>query len=383
MSLALLAGVIDWTLYIGLCVAGVSLSLVLHELGHVVGACITHSRIFDIVLGSKPRIERWIGGTRLRISWFPIEGYVVSLPRSLKFYRLRRLISVGLGPVFSLAYFGGLVWLSSAVESSRWQSFSSIVTLLLVFELGGLSRVLWPTRVVVAGVETGTDALQLWWTLTKPLPKQQEHERQFAYAEAVSLKERGKSGEVQEAVAKILQTRFAEMPVVERHQWASIFLGLEQWLAAQEAAETILLDPQCRRDDPCRAEAADTFACAALYGNVRDAMPKALGILKDAAADFPEMITLKGSLGGVLFEMRQFDEAEAVLNEVIQKSSANIDHGISTAFLARIAARRGESEEAKRLAHIAWGKAGEMTVVKRVLAELDANGDLILARTIS
>ncbi len=383
MSLALLAWIADWALYIALCVAGISLSLVLHELGHVVGACITHSRIYDIMLGSKPRIERWIGGTRLRISWFPIEGYVVFLPRTLKFYRLRCLITTGLGPVFSLGYFAGLIWLSSVIPGSRWQSFSSAVTLLLVFELGLLSRVLWPARVVVAGVETGTDALQLWWTLTKPLPKQQEHEWQFACAEMFNLKERGKSGEVQEAVAKILQTRFAEMPVTERRQWASIFLGLEQWPAAQEAAETILLDPQCRRDDPCRAEAADTFACAALYGNVRDAMPKALGILKDAAADFPEMVTLKGSLGGMLFEMQQFDAAEAVLNEVIQKSSADIDHGISSAFLARIAARRGESDEAKKLAQIAREKAGEMTVVKRVLAELDANGDSILTRAIS
>ncbi len=376
MSQAFLAGVGDWLLYIISCVAGICLSIVLHEFGHVFGAYVTRSRIFEIALGSKPRMEKWVGGTRLRISLFPFEGYVIAVPRSLTLYRLRRLITIGLGPAFSVCYLAALFWLSSALMDSRHRSFDSVVTLLMCIELAGLGRTLWPYQVVVNGMRTGTDMLQLWWTLTRPVPQPEEHERQLAYAEAASLHARGKSEELQEWIRKIL-ARLSRMTVEERGQWASLFLGLEQWQAAQDVAETILSDPKCDRKNPCRAEAADTFACAVLYGDVRDAMPKAVGILRDAITLFPDMITLKGSLGALLFEVRQLDEAEAVLNEVIHKSSADIDHGLSSAFLARIAEGRGQIDEAKKLAQIARQNAGEMAVVKRVLAGFHGNAGAV------
>lgn len=376
MSQAFLAGVGDWLLYIISCVAGICLSIVLHEFGHVIGAYLTRSRIFEIALGSKARMETWVGGTRLRISVFPLEGYVIAVPRSLTLYRLRRLITIGLGPAFSVCYLAALFWLSSALMDSSHRSFDSVVTLLMCIELAGLGRTLWPYQVVVNGMRTGTDMLQLWWTLTRPLPQPEEHERQFAYAEAASLRARGKSEELQEWIRKIL-TRLSRMTVEERGQWASLLLGLEQWQAAQDVAETILSDPKCEQENPCRAEAADTFACAVLYGDVRDTMPKALGILRDAITLFPDMITLKGSLGGLLFGLRQLDEAEAVLNEVIHRSSADIDHGISSAFLARIAEGRGQIDEAKKLAQIARQRAGEMTIVKRVLEGFPQNAGAV------
>lgn len=372
--------ILNWAVYVFLCAFGVLLSIVLHELGHVVGAWITHCRIFEISLGSNPRFEKWIGATRLRFSSFPLEGAVVSIPRSLKCYRLRRLITIGLGPAFSLCFLASLFWLYFLTAKSGNTSLNTVLMLLLLLELGMVGRVLWPAQVIIAGTTTGTDGLQLWWTLTRPAPSPSEHARQFGYIEALFLQARGKTEEAQAWIDRIMGTGFEDLPLEERHQWASVFLGLEHWKAARALAETILSDPKCRRGDAIRAETADTFACAALYGGDKEYMPRALEIVKDAISDCTDVITLKGTLGGLLFELQRFDEAEAILHEVIQKSSAAIDHGISSAFLARLAQQRGQFDEARQLAKVATEKCGDMTFVKRVLQGLEHPGLLADSR---
>ena len=368
----LLAGIADWTLYLGLCGAGICLSIAWHELGHAVGAYITRCRIFEIVLGASPRFEKWIRGTRLRISMFPLEGYVVSLPRSSRLYRLRKFVMIGFGPAFSGCYLAGLLWTSGFAAETDRPALNRAVTLLTILELGMICTTLWPARVTVAGMNTGSDGLQLWQTLTGSAPTREEYERQFACLEVGSLQARGLSEEMQPWIDQISATHLETLSLEERHHWSAVFIGLEQWDIGRDMAAEILSDPKCERGARFRSEVTDTFASAVIYGLDRNSIPKAIELLQESISDFPELITLKGTLGGLLFELQRFDEAESLLKEVVQKSSADIDHGISSAFLALLAARRGQFEEARKLAQIATEKSGTMPVVKRALAGLDA-----------
>lgn len=207
--------------------------MLVHEIGHIVGAHIGRLRICEVSFGKTTRFVGTVRKIRLRLAWTPLPGLVRALPTNTRRYRIRMLVFIACGPLFTAGY--------------------------------------------------------------------------------------------------------------------ELFLA---------------------KDDSMRWEAADTFASAVLYGADREAMPRAIEVLETIIAEFPSIITLKGTLGGLLFELGRIDEAEKTLREVIAESTAAIDQGISSAYLARIAEQRGSTEEAQKFAEAATKHSGEMAVVKRILAGL-------------
>ncbi len=356
-------------------VFGHGLSIAIHELGHVVGAVITQSRIFEITIGVQPIMERWVGGTRLRFSWFPNCGYVVAVPQSVSWYRLRHLIFIALGPLFSCSY---LALLLSLLEfgGKRVTAIETALLILVIFELSTVCSVLWPRHVRLAGKILATDGLQLWRTIRNPPPTVQALERQLAALEIWNLTEQGKPEQAKPWVEKLKSTLVEGISGKEQLDWANTYLGMAEWDAAKEIAERILADSALRPGDALRWEATDTFASAVLYSGNREQMPHAIGLLERAIIDFPDVITLKGTLGGLLCEAGEIDRAESTLREVFDKSPAPLDRGISAAYLSKITASRGATEDARRLADIALKEAGQMGVVKRALLKSsDSPGD--------
>ena len=353
---------------------GIWVSIIIHEMGHVVGAWITRCRIFEVKFGTEPRFVKWIGGTRLRISWFPYGAYVRAMPRDTRWYRTRTIFFTALGPIFSLGYLAALFWLCSRVQSLNTvelQPVNNAIYLLVILELVGLSGILLPRKVQIEGTECGNDALQIWQTIKAPGPDRIQHDFQFGYAQFRFLSAEGKTRKAGLWARKLARLSTDNMSLTEQHAMAAVLVGTEQWEPAKRIAERILADPSVESDDPMRWEAGDTFASAVLYGDDRATMPRAIQLLESLIKDFPDVVTIKGTLGGLLFEIGKFDQAEAMLKEVIATSTAAIDQGISSAYLARIAHSRGAHAEARQYADTSIKTAGDQPVVKRILSEID------------
>lgn len=357
---------------------GIWVSIIIHEMGHVIGAWITRCRIFEVKFGTEPRLVKWIGGTRLRISWFPNGAFVRAMPRDTRWYRTRTIFFTALGPIFSLGYLAALFWLCSRVQSLNTvelQPVSNAIYLLAILELVGLSGILIPRKVQIEGTECGNDVLQIWQTIKAPGPDRIQHDFQFGYAQFRFLSAEGKTRKAGLWARKLARLSTDDMSLAEQHAMAAVLVATEQWESAKRIAERILSDPSVESDDPMRWEAGDTFASAVLYGDDRAAMPRAIQLLESLIKDFPDIITLKGTMGGLLFETGQSDQAEATLKEVIAKSNAAIDQGISSAYLARIARSRGEADSARHLESVATRDAGDAAVVKRLLAPPPVNAE--------
>lgn len=356
---------------------GIWVSIIIHEMGHVIGAWIARCRIFEVKFGTDPRLVKWIGGTRLSISWFPNGAYVRAMPRDIRWYRSRTIFFTAFGPIFTLGYLAFLFWLWSRVQSFNTvelQPVNNAIYLLAILELGGLSGVLLPRKVQIEGEECGTDVLQMWQTIKARVPDRIQHDFQFGYAQFRFLSAEGKTRKAGLWARKLARLSTDDMSLAEQHAMAAVLVGIEQWEPAKLIAERILADSSVESDDPMRWEAGDTFASAVLYGNDRATMPRAIQLIESIINDFPEVITLKGTLGGLLFEIGKFDQAETILKDVIAKSTAAIDQGISSAYLSRIALSRGAHEEARQYADTAIKTAGEQTVVKRILGLVEPRG---------
>jgi Tfp pilus assembly protein PilF len=116
--------------------------------------------------------------------------------------------------------------------------------------------------------------------------------------------------------------------------------------------------------------ALDRLACFAIMDRLRCFMPQAETYSKQALDLQPQNLTLKGTRGSILVELGRYEEGEAMLKEVYEKSEADIDKGISALYRGLAAKGQGDSEQGK-----AWGKKAkrlypEEWLCKRVDAEL-------------
>jgi tetratricopeptide (TPR) repeat protein len=91
----------------------------------------------------------------------------------------------------------------------------------------------------------------------------------------------------------------------------------------------------------------DQLACFPIMEGFRGFLDEAEIISAEALDVQPQNLTLKGTRGSILVELRRFDEAEALLHEVYTRSEADIDRGISAFYLGLIAKAKGNLARAK------------------------------------
>ena len=350
---------------------GIWVGVIFHELGHVIGSMLTRMRVFHVSFGGKNRVKWRLGRTNISLDWHPLPGFVSSYPSTLSFYRFRMLICVLAGPVATFIYEALLIWWMFCADIPQSPTEAAILRGFLYANSVLTISVMIPGMVKIPAGEIASDALQTWHLLTKPLPSPETHQLTFRTFE--KLYRIGSYYDVSRGRAKAPKhgrTPLENLPLQEQGLCLSMLLTLEEWAQIREISERILADATIPRDAPIRCQASDSYASSSLYEPDAVTALRAVEILEASIKDFPESVTLKGTLGGLLFEMGRIDEAEQTLNEVIANSTAAIDQGISSAYLARIAQSRGLDEKAREYADAAKKHSGEMPVVKRILAEL-------------
>jgi hypothetical protein len=94
----------------------------------------------------------------------------------------------------------------------------------------------------------------------------------------------------------------------------------------------------------------DVLSCLPFMEGLRNCIGNAERWSQQALEIQPENLTLKGTRGSVLVEQGRFEEGKVLLQEVYEKSEADIDKGISALYLAVIAKEYGDSKAARRFA---------------------------------
>lgn len=172
-----------------------------------------------------------------------------------------------------------------------------------------------------------------WWLLELEVA---QHSGDFASLEALSKSLLEKELDDEKA-SEVLGCRAMGCRVI-----ALSGLGREE--EADDVLDTLLVN----LEGEARQLPLDTIATQALRDGSRSLCRLCLPYLRRLCKQFPDVITLQGTLGAVLVELELEDEAEPILRRVLKTSESLDDIGIVSVFLAELEAARGRVSEARR-----------------------------------
>lgn len=119
--------------------------LALHEFGHAIVAVALHWRVEHIVIGVGRVVSRFqIGKAQVELRLLPIEGFVRSVPKDLRFPGLKHALIYFAGPGIEILLAGMIVWLVGAQRMFTktddytiifWQSLAAASTMGAVLNL--------------------------------------------------------------------------------------------------------------------------------------------------------------------------------------------------------------------------------------------------------
>jgi thioredoxin-like negative regulator of GroEL len=347
-------------------------NIAIHELGHVLIAKLLGWRVDEVRIGKgeKPWIIRR-GGFRLKLCAWPSGGWAMVRPRTASWFRTRYFLIVLAGPVASLLVFAGFLALGSGFFaeplSIAWQLSTWVA-------LGFFVCSVWPHQTEMYGHQVPSDGLLLWQILR--MKRDQIAQNFFAHelGRVVWLIENEQPREARDQAKRVLALPQANTDL-------KIQLGLAQLhseIGDVDGAAQLYRDLLSRvpQDTDLWRDTVDAFACLPIYHERRDLLVEACALIRRAVAQFPNAVTLRGTLGSVLFELGERVEARALLEAVCKESKAPLDIAISSGYLAVLSAEAGRYEESAALAKTARERGNEHRLVQRLLRMTD---DLAMA----
>ncbi len=329
--------------------AGLWLLLIGHEMGHAIGGWLTGMRLVEMRLGSGDRAWKFkVGTAEFQVYAGPFGGWVLCVPDSLKWFRFRELILTAGGPVASFAMTALLLYahrMSSEGHFSQWLHLP--LQLGMFYSIGQTVNTIWPRTLTMYGRAGDTDGLIIWKLLTRP------HE--VMGHSVLPLLERAwlkhQAGEVEEAKSiahEVTTIRLPEEQWELRNYVAQYVYAFGLIDEAIDALHSMLKTPA--PNDADFASAVDGFASYTLFAGRQKWFDEAEKLLREALVKCPEVITLKGTLGGLLFEKGETAESLPLLESLYAESSEPVDRGISAAYLAVHASSKNDEAAAERFA---------------------------------
>jgi hypothetical protein len=110
----------------------------------------------------------------------------------------------------------------------------------------------------------------------------------------------------------------------------------------------------------------DSISTSALSVPYPDLMADCLPAIETVIKAFPERATLRGTRGGLLFELGRYDEAERDLTYCLEKGPDSIDCAISGAYLAALARMREDTAGQLRFEQIVRESGANHPIIERM-----------------
>jgi tetratricopeptide (TPR) repeat protein len=341
LVLGMLASAVAWVFLFS------TICLWLHELAHAAAARAVNFEIIEVRLGGGPELLRWkIGDWYCHVHLFPYVGYCLASPSDFKCYRRKKFIYIAAGPLlnFFLLALGGLYLMPLLTSLGMAEGDAQYIAILLfctafIYNLGSML----PTTLVVRGMRVESDMLNMIKIL---FFKKQEPPCFSSYH--INLLRLLLAEEKMRAARYYLKTKKlgAWESIPDRLKLAVYFFDLGMVKRAR------LLFLQILQEDGLKVEiekeVLDRLACLSIYHNRQDLLTEGMKWIERAVEKYPDVVTFRGTLGALAAELGQYERAENVLREVLEKSKNLTDRMIVTIYLAWIAAITGRKAEAKR-----------------------------------
>jgi len=346
--------------------------LLAHELGHLVAGHLVGLRFFEVKLGAGRRI----GVTRSRVavtewSFWPVLGLVRSFTPRHEIHQLRAAIFYLGGPLASLLMVAAAFWWRRSVEAAgpdEWSNSASQLALFLA--LGFFAISLWPsTQIVHLGVVISDGAMLC--DLFRP--SRGETALHIAYAKILHAHALRAHGLEDQAIALCGEV-FGDPAFDDSWSMRQSLVVLASNIGFAEQTLPLirkaLLVPIERPKE--FAVFADSFASGVLFRDQPPCFEEALLLVRRASELCPELLTLKGTMGGLLFEMGERDEARPLLQACYDGNGSPADRGISAAYLAHYALAEKNADALNNYVREANRQLRCQPLVERVLANLRA-----------
>ena len=348
------------------------LLLVIHELGHAVAGWVMGLEVVEIRLGFGTKVFSWeFGRLSVRIAKYPLCGWVLAFPTSVKGYRTRWFLFVLGGPLASAMAYAFLVEVGPV---NAWYFEWSWTWVLYAFQrtvrymaLWTLLVTLWPRRCQLYERCMLSDGLELLRMLTL---ERAEATRESAYVQANRARLLWADGRRDEAVALLGETQTSPDMEVDMAFQANIAVLHAEQGRVDEAMRTLReLLPKAEAEGEVYGEVADAFCFVVVYGGLAAELPQAEQLIRKVIARCPDEISLNVSLGGILYEQGRYEEAHQILKAVnyASRESLPLGQAFMAACLARLSLRDGDVDGAWSYANEAKFHCPDHPLVKRLL----------------
>jgi tetratricopeptide (TPR) repeat protein len=331
--------------------------------------------IVEVRLGCGTEIiTRRFGRLKIHVETRPAFGWVLAFPTGVKGYRSRWFLFILGGPLASaLAY----VFLVETGPVKAWYFewslswvFYAIQRMVQYLSFWMLLVSLWPRRSRLYGQYALSDGLQMLMILflgragaTKVFAYEQAHRARFLWAE----------GRRDEALVVFREAKALPGSEQDLSFCAIMASAIAEQGRVDEALEMLReLLRKAGKDWEAYGEIADAFCSIVIYERRTAAFPEAEQMILKAIARCPDPTSLKGTLGGILFEQGRYSEACRLLETLHYASQKAPDLAITGAYLAHLALRIRDKTAAQRYAEVAKFYGKDHRLVKRLMDSLEA-----------
>jgi Peptidase family M50 len=302
-------------------------SVILHELGHYLGALLVGLKplLIGIGHGESLVLKRFKSACGISLRALPFSGFVLVWPKEARFLRLRWGLMVFSGPLVNILLAFAALWIM--MNAGDWPAklgahdrAGDIVGIMLYWNAVIIVCSLLPYRTDIADGEWPNDGSHLFKILSsrtfRPWPDYSQYTEKQRVEESKSWSK----------------------------NWVTMTESVDVYVLL-EAHERMLSE---EASEGSRLTLLDGFATTVLMYNARNYLGKADEYSAELFAANPNEWTVRGTRGSVLVETGRIEEGIETLQGVVANDPVPFDKAISAAFIAIGEIKRGRYDDAKR-----------------------------------
>lgn len=338
-------GILTWL--IGFQIAYV-VSVVLHELAHAVTASWVGMWIYSVELGRGKPFKTWRWrDVDVHLCGYPTSGLVQAYALKARGHRWKSAAMIAAGPLASLLLFcafGAVLLFDLRVDLAGYDALHWIATVMVPAN-GYIALVtLFPYSTWQGAKRVDNDGLMLIGLLKTTEANVQEAVTAGRIMRALRLSEKGELDRARRWLLGALRRDNAARP--EYLSWGVALLmnqgNKEEVRSLMARVLKQAEDPRLSLDE--QIQVFDAVITMLLELPPSELLDDALRIIDKLIEGCPQNVSLRGTRGGLLFELGRHDEAERELTTCLKQSPAPHDRAICAAYLAALCSRRGNRE---------------------------------------
>jgi tetratricopeptide (TPR) repeat protein len=349
------------------------LTIIPHELGHVIAGRALGWRVSQVVIGvGQPIFKRRWWGILFDFRTLPLSGATWLTPNNMRSYRLKKFLVILAGPAVNAGLAAGLlVILTGSARNLDFDSIPNWARLFIIANVFVLIVNLWPHQ-PKSGFGLGTDGKQLLQLISFSKTARAEILAQRFALEAFMCREQGDFRRARE----LCDEGLASVPEDQYLLNLSAIVCLDE--ARYEQAREIFLKLLKNENQPPASKFLflNNLAYVDVLTEKADLLEEADSYSSDAYAALPWMPAVVGTRGAVLAAMGKHEEGLALLRKSMHDADSPRSKSENACHIVSALVRIGQKPEAEKYLQLARQLDSKCPLLMRA-ANAIADGECI------